>query len=121
MITNLKERLVELVMRTPCVAMSSRFAAEHIADNLIANGVTVNEWRPVSEPPKENGRYLVIQTDGKHTWQDVCKFATNLRKVDRYSFKKGAGWYGYDSEWGYYEIDDITHWMPLPELPKEVE
>ena len=96
----------------------------YIADYLIANGVTVNEWRPASEPPKEDGAYLVSLTSfsGKHTWQDVCKFANNLENVDAFDFKgiKRAGWYSYkDGE--YYEIDDITHWMPLPQPPKEVD
>ena len=36
-----REKLVELIGRTPCCGFSSRLAAEHIADHLIANGVTV--------------------------------------------------------------------------------
>lgn len=104
--------------------------SEYIADYLIAHGVTVTDnnvgckWRPASEPPKENGAYLVSLTSftGKHTWQDVCKFANNLEKVDNFDFKgiKRAGWYSY-KDGDYYEVDDITHWMPLPKLPKEVE
>lgn len=104
---------------------------KEIADYLIANGVTVGDannatttWRPASEPPKEDGAYLVSLTSfsGKHTWQDVCKFANNLEKVDNFDFKgiKRAGWYSY-KDGDYYEIDDITHWQPLPEPPKEVE
>lgn len=96
---------------------------EFAADYLIANGVTVNEWRPESEPPKEDGAYLVSLTSfsGKHTWQDVCKFSNSLEKVDAFDFKgiKRAGWYSY-KDGDYYEVDDITHWMPLPNPPKEV-
>lgn len=98
--------------------------------DYFANGVTVTDnnvgckWRPESEPPKENGAYLVSLTSfsGKHTWQDVCKFANNLEKVDAFDFKgiKRAGWYSY-KDGDYYEVDDITHWMPLPKPPKEVE
>ena len=29
-------------------------------------------------------------------------------------------WTGYDSEWGVFELRNVTHWMPLPE-PPEVE
>lgn len=36
----IKEKLIELIGRSPCVGFSSRTAVERIADNLIANGVT---------------------------------------------------------------------------------
>ena len=94
-----------------------------IADHLIANDVTVNEWHPASELPKEDGSYLVFvrSNNGRHCWQNVCKFSTNLTKVHKDDFKgkKRPGWYSYDGEWGYYEIDGITHWRYLPENPKE--
>lgn len=94
--------------------------AESIADHLIANGVTVNEWRPASEPPKEDGKYLVVRAYGAElAWQEVCRFANNLFKVDKKDFKgkKRAGWYRYcDGE--FIEILTVTHWMPLPTPPK---
>jgi hypothetical protein len=112
--------LIEFILNTPCVAISSRYAAEHIADNLIANGVTVNEWRPASEPPKEDGEYLVFYSNGKYSWQAVCKFTTNLEKIHEFDFagRNRPGWYKYDGEYGYYEFTSVTHWMPLPLPPK---
>ena len=130
---NTRDRLIELLEKSDGAIYwngADKNFIEKIADYLLANGVTVGDannatttWRPASEPPKENGRYLVVQTDGKHKWQEVCKYATDLRKVDEYDFKgiKRAGWYAYDSEWGYYEVDDVTHWMPLPQPQKEIE
>ncbi|MBQ2382940.1 MAG: hypothetical protein II290_02775 [Oscillospiraceae bacterium] len=38
--------------------------SDHITDNLIARGVTVQEWNPISEPPKEKGTYLVCTDNG---------------------------------------------------------
>ena len=35
-----------------------------MADQMIANGVTVQEWKPISEPPKEKGTYLVCTDNG---------------------------------------------------------
>ena len=37
------------------------FVMNEIADHLIANGVTVLQWIPASEPPKEPGEYTVAQ------------------------------------------------------------
>ena len=37
---------------------------EDVASHLIANGVTVQEWKPISEPPKEKGTYLVCTDNG---------------------------------------------------------
>ena len=38
--------------------------SEEIADRLINNGVTAQEWKPISEPPKEKGTYLVCTDNG---------------------------------------------------------
>ena len=35
-----------------------------IADHLISNGVTVQEWISVKEPPKEKGTYIVCTDNG---------------------------------------------------------
>lgn len=77
-------------------------------------------WIPVWERlPEKRGDYLVTQ---KATFTDcvyisVIGYALNLYDVDEYDFadKKRSGWYEYDSEWGYRELDNVTAWMPLPE------
>ena len=38
-----REKLIDIIVRTPCVAVSSRIAAEHIADHLISCGMVVRE------------------------------------------------------------------------------
>jgi len=78
-------------------------------------------WIPVSEKlPDYNKQCLVTFECGL---VDIMCYALDLYKVDEYDFcaKKGkAGWYEYDSEWGYYSRDDIVAWMPLPK-PYKVE
>ena len=49
---NIREKLVELIRDS---TLDFPLAC-YIADHLIANGVTVQEWIPVSEPPKEGRR-----------------------------------------------------------------
>lgn len=84
------------------------------------------EWISVKDKlPNKNGKYLCcyrLYAFGSKSI-GIYSFAKNLRKVDKYDFKSEnrAGWYDYDSEWGYYERNNVTHWMPLPELPKECE
>ena len=79
-------------------------------------------WIPVSERlPEEDGEYLVTV---KPTFKNMrnyikhCDFALNLYLVDEYDFvnKKGvAGFYKYDSEYGYYEVTEVIAWCELPE------
>ena len=58
---DVREKLVELIE-------SARYwgsnTSEEIADHLINNGVTVQEWKPIGEPPKEKGTYIVCTENG---------------------------------------------------------
>lgn len=39
-----------------------------------------------------------------------------------FAAKKGkSGWFNCDSEWGYYEINNVMYWMELPEMPEELK
>ena len=75
------------------------------ASHLIANGVTVQKWIPVTDSPKETGCYLVTV---KH-WLDG-------KPVVREAFWNSVDWLGVVKR---EEITPrVTHWMPLPEMPK---
>ena len=78
---------------------------ERIADHLIANGVTVQEWISVEDRlPEDSGYYLVVYRDKYNGSISIA--------LDNY-VKCGAG------EWWASEFThNITHWMPLPEPPK---
>ena len=90
-----------------------------IADNLIANGVTIQRWIPVTERLPEDVRPVLCWND-RYCYSEILRFANCLEEVDEYDFhgERESGFYDYDSEWGYYQIEDVTHWMPLPEPPK---
>lgn len=49
MMDNVREKLVELLREVQYLGGLE----EKLADHMIGNGVTVQEWIPVSEPPKE--------------------------------------------------------------------
>jgi hypothetical protein len=90
-------------------------------DKGLEDALDLQKWIPVTEPPKKDGRYLVAKKIFNNTiWQEVLSFAKDGRKVDKYDFHREWKnvWYRYDSEWGHLIIDDVTHWMPLPEPPK---
>ena len=94
---------------------------DEFADYLIANGVTVQQWIPVEERlPKNGDRVLCSYYGVLEQITRIVNFSDCLEDVDKYEFfeAKRSGFYGYDSEYGYYEINDVTHWMPIPEPPK---
>ena len=107
---DVREKLVNLIE-------SARYwgsnTSEEIADTLLDNGVTVQEWIPVKDklPPYNH---------------DVLVYRPNMAMkivVDNY-----AGYYGEDDDewhegWALYGRDThgnhvITHWAYLPHPPK---
>lgn len=104
-----REKLIELIQNA--VGGCTRHWAEVIADNLIANGVTFakdtdvpTKWIPVTERLPDDSATV-----------NLC---TRSRIV-------GTGFYNkYTKSWTQYYSGgsisvDVTHWMPLPEPPKE--
>ena len=86
------------------------------------------EWISVKDRlPSEAGRYLVaykLFDSDLAWWNEVLSFSTDLYKMDNFDFprkkyKGKSGFYFYDSEYGNVEDNRVTHWMPLPEPPKE--
>ena len=78
------------------------------------------KWIPVKERlPEEKCKCLVYK---KHIGLSaLVSFTNDLESIDEYDFQgqKRWGFFYYDSEYGYCESLGVTHWMPLPEPPKE--
>ena len=77
--------------------------------------MTEMKWIPVTERlPEEEGRYLVYYGNGESPFVSSIRFAPKDRK------HIPKGWHRYDHEDGMITQNRyITHWMPLPEPPKE--
>ena len=70
--------------------------------------------------PSMEGCYLTRWEYYESSGYKVASFTKNLKEVDDYIFddRDRPGWYVYDSEWGFVEEREITHWMPIPKIPK---
>lgn len=88
---------------------------------MITNGVTVQQWIPVDERlPDDREKVLAFHKTTYGRYHDIVRFANCLEDVDNFDLigHKHSGFYKYDGEYGYYEVTNISHWMPLPEPPE---
>ncbi len=81
-----------------------------IADYLVENGVTIQKWIPVTERlPDLSGDYLT------NTRVRCPSIGCIDDLVDISIYEKSTGrWIALDGDKVH-----VTHWMPLPEAPKE--
>lgn len=106
---DVREKLVELLTEFyGCDPMYYNVDALAIADHLVSNGITVQEWIPVTErlPEYSNDGFAdaVLVTDG--FLQHMAYFVGGGWRFAESGEIKEPMWYR------------ITHWMPLPLLPK---
>ena len=88
------------------------------AEFLIEHGVTIQRWIPVEErlPNANKWKYeyesvgVIVRIDGQKT--------TAYRIYER-AVKRGKTVYRWKYPWETISGEKITHWMPLPEPPKE--
>ena len=102
---NVREKLVELIE-------SARYwgsnTSEEIADHLISNGVTVQEWIPVNDRLPEAGGYVVCIAKRN----PFSRFMPMVARIEK------NGWANPITE---QYISEVTHWMPLPSPPNAEE
>lgn len=81
----------------------------------------MSEWVSVEkELPKESGKYLVAtQVYGiSNLVATIAWFAMNRREVDE--SLHGPGFYNFSDRVGYFSLDKVKYWMPIPEMPTTV-
>ena len=113
---NVREKLVELLKTNACPSPfmcdpACRYYGfedcfpDRFADHLIANGVTVQEWISVKDRLPEAGGYVVCIAKRN----PFSRFMPMVARIEK------NGWVNPITE---QYISEVTHWMPLPELPK---
>ena len=99
-----REKLIELVGE-----IVVPYFAEQIADHLLANGVTVQNWIPVTERlPEKTGTYIVTTQPGAVTTSRFYEARSIPERMWREEYDLPANWQSNRK---------VTHWMPLPEPP----
>lgn len=96
-----KEKLVELIGYEVVP-----YFTERIADRLIANGVTMQEWISVSKRLPEEMEWV------------LCTGVDNEVHILRYDYIMDD-WDIHNRPNSCHGKGFVTHWMPMPEAPKE--
>ena len=99
---DVREKLVELLDR---FVYDEWYGNGDIAEKLISNGVTVQEWISVKDRLPEAGGYVVCIAKRN----PFSRFMPMVARIEK------NGWVNPITE---QYISEVTHWMPLPELPK---
>ena len=94
---DVREKLIDLIIDAKRTDPEEGSFTEYLADHLISNGVTVQEWISVKDRLPEQGE------------KAICIDADGDMMIGKYT------------EWGWMfpcYFEDLTHWMPLPQPPK---
>jgi len=111
---DIRAKLIELYCEVEQLRYLRKGVAECV-DILIANGVTVQRWIPVTErlPDKE-----LLEYQKKYD-QDNMEVLVMIKGA------KEATTLYYDNEGDFIDENDdawlVTHWQPMPKPPKEDE
>ena len=101
---DVREKLVDLVLDAKRTDPETGSFAEYLADHLISNGVTVQEWISVKDRLPEEKVNCIVHY--KHAYCDNDDYwAIGICFYDGEKFQLGPAY-------------KVTHWMPMPNPPK---
>ena len=103
---DVREKLVEL-LDNAIIDSDDNYGfpnTNQVADHIIRNGVTVQEWISVDDRLPEPWKQVLI-----YSRHDFCESAFYIGVPGKWRVA-----------WNHEMLDDdsVTHWMPLPEPPK---
>ena len=102
---DVREKLLDLIIDAKRTDPETGSFAEYLADHLIANGVTVQEWISVYDELPEVGGYVVCIA----TRNPFSRLMPMVARIEK------NGWVNPITE---QYISEVTHWMPMPNPPK---
>ena len=106
-----REKLVEMIKEGIRKGLRARgddrldYSFEDVADYLISNGVTVQEWISVNDRLPETGGYVVCIAKRN----PFSRFMPMVARIEK------NGWANPITE---QYISEVTNWMPMPQPPK---
>ena len=109
---DVREKLIELIAKAKYICAndySDHTEDEYIADTLLDNGVTVQEWYYASNPPKEDGTYLVQTNTGTITTARFYAFKSFHATKYLPAVHRPASWQS---------NRNVVKWTFLPQPPK---
>ena len=105
---DVREKLLGLIAKAKYICAndySDHTEDEYIADTLLDNGVTVQEWISVKDNLPEAGGYVVCIAKRN----PFSRFMPMVARIEK------NGWVNPITE---QYISEVTHWMPMPQPPK---
>lgn len=122
---NAKEKLIELLNNSFDEQYSKRglLTGLHTANDLIANGVTVQQWIPASEPPEEHDS-IWAKLYGTKSWQPglfrKCSYDVLACVEKKDGSRRVISIRTYDGKWDHNKLNEETVicWQPMPQPPK---
>lgn len=118
---DVREKLVELLRDVQYLGGLE----EKIADHLLANSVTVQEWIPVTERLPDEHESLFARYKGTDKWLNgmfmtisdlviVCAEYENGKRIVKTANTVDGVW----KVKNIFHQCRVTHWMPMPHPPK---
>ena len=102
---DVREKLIDLIIDAKRTDPEAGSFTDYLADCLINNGVTVQEWISVDDELPEAGGYVVCIAKRN----PFSRFMPMVARIEK------NGWVNPITE---QYISEVTHWMPLPNPPK---
>lgn len=109
----IREKLAELLEENPFIIRPRCDVWQEAADWLLAHGVTVQGWRPASDPPKEDCKDVLV-------YFEYFRYGeyNRLFRTIGISYVLNGEWSNFvNGQSGWRQLK-ILAWMPLPEEPK---